>query len=203
MHGRGGHAAYPHTVRDPVLAAAAVVLAVQQLPSRRVDPVRGAVCTVGIVRGGTMANVVPDSVTLAGTLRAADPSDRTALLSALHEVVTATATAYGCRAEVVEVSAEPALVNHPALADAAAGVLTELGVMVERTWRSFGSDDFSYYGNVLPALMAFVGVDGGGGLHEARFLPPDGTVELVARALVGCYLAAATGTGTGPGGVSR
>jgi metal-dependent amidase/aminoacylase/carboxypeptidase family protein len=64
-------------------------------------------------------------------------------------------------------------------------------VPVDTHWRSFGSDDFSYYGAEVPSLMAFVGVDGGAGLHEARFLPPDDTVELVARVLVEAYLAAA------------
>ncbi len=194
VHGRGGHAAYPHTVRDPVLAASAVVVALQQLAARRVDPLHGAVCTVGRIAGGTAANVVPDRVTLLGTLRAMWPADREALRQGLQEIATATAAAHGCRAEVVEVSGEPALHNDPGLAAAAAERLGALGVEVDTTWRSFGSDDFSYYGADRPSLMAFVGVDGGargGGLHEPTFLPPDDSVELVARTLVGCYLAGA------------
>lgn len=192
VHGHGGHAGYPHAVRDPVLAAAAVVVALQQLVSRRVDPVRGAVCTIGRIEGGTVANVVPDRASLLGTLRAMDPADRTSLLSALGEIAAATAVAYGCTAETILRSGEPAVSNEPVLAARAASQLAAAGIATDTTWRSFGSDDFSYYGTERPALMAFVGVAGGAGLHESRFLPPDDTVGLVARTLVAGYLAAAS-----------
>jgi amidohydrolase len=191
VRGHGGHAAYPHTVRDPVLAASAVVVALQQLVSRRVDPVRGAVCTIGRISAGTAANVVPDEASLLGTLRLTDPRGRAELIKALHEIVESTARAYGCTAEVTARSDEPALINDSVLAAAAALHLEEAGIPIDLEWRSFGSDDFSYYGAELPSLMAFVGVDGGGGLHDPRFLPPDDTVELVAQVLTACYLAAA------------
>jgi amidohydrolase len=191
VRGRGGHAAYPHTVRDPVLAASAIVVALQQLVSRRVDPVRGAVCTIGRIAAGTAANVVPDEASLLGTLRLTDPRGRAELLTALHEIVESTASAYGCTAAVTARSDEPALINDSVLAAAAALHLEEAGIPIDVEWRSFGSDDFSYYGAELPSLMAFVGVDGGGGLHDPRFLPPDDTVELVAQVLIACYLAAA------------
>lgn len=190
VRGRGGHAGYPHTVRDPVLAVSAVVLALQQLVSRRVDPVRGAVCTIGRISGGSAANVVPDEASLLGTLRMMDPETRPAVRETLAEIARATAAAYGCTAELTARSEEPALVNDPQLAATAALHLEAAGLPVDAAWRSFGSDDFSYYGAEVPSLMAFVGVDGGAGLHEPRFLPPDDTVELVARVLVAGYLAA-------------
>ena len=192
VRGHGGHAGYPHTVRDPVLAICAVVVALQQLVSRRADPVRGAVCTIGRIAGGSAANVVPDEASLLGTLRLMDPQARPALLETLADIARSTAAAYGCTAELIARSEEPALVNDAHLAAAAALRLNEAGLPVDTEWRSFGSDDFSYYGAEVPTLMAFVGVDGGAGLHEPRFLPPDETVELVARVLVAGYLAAAT-----------
>lgn len=194
VRGRGGHAGYPQLARDPVLAISAVVLALQQLVSRRVDPVRGAVCTIGRVCGGTAANVIPDEASLLGTLRLMDPQARPALFAALGDVARSTAEAYGCTAELTRRSEEPQLTNDPALAAALALRLEQAGLPVDAEWRSFGSDDFSYYGDDRPSLMAFVGVDGGAGLHEPRFLPPDDTVELVARVLVESYLAAAAVT---------
>jgi amidohydrolase len=191
VRGHGGHAAYPHIVRDPVLAICAVVLALQQLVSRRVDPVRGAVCTIGSVTAGSAPNVVPDEASLLGTLRLMDPDARPALREDLANIARSTAEAYGCTAELIARSEEPALTNDSQLAAATAARLRAAGVPVDTHWRSFGSDDFSYYGAEVPSLMAFVGVDGGAGLHEARFLPPDDTVELVARVLVEAYLAAA------------
>lgn len=194
VHGHGGHAGYPHTVRDPVVALSAVVLALQQLVSRRIDPVHGAVCTVGMVSAGSASNVVPDRARAAGTLRAMHSADRAELVTLLGEVVDATARAWGCTAEVTLHEGEPELANDLGLAARAAGYLASAGVPVDTGFRSFGADDFSYYSHgdhPVPSLMAFVGVDGGAGLHEARFLPPDDAVALVAEALVAGYLAAA------------
>ena len=90
---------------------------------------------------------------------------------------------------------EPAVVNDVGLAVRAAGHLAAAGVRTDTEFRSFGADDFSYYSagpDALPSLMAFVGVDGGGGLHDPHFLPPDDTLGLVAEALVAGYLAALT-----------
>ncbi|MHA3700613.1 M20 metallopeptidase family protein [Jatrophihabitans sp. YIM 134969] len=195
IHGHGGHAGYPHTVRDPVVAIAAVVLALQQLPSRRIDPVHGAVCTIGTLAAGTASNIVPDLARAGGTLRAMDPADRVRLVELLHEVAEATARAWGCTAELEVHEGEPAVVNDVGLASRAANHLAAAGVRTDTEFRSFGADDFSYYSSgpdALPSLMAFVGVDGGAGLHDARFLPPDDAVGLVAEALVAGYLAALT-----------
>lgn len=195
VHGHGGHAGYPHTVRDPVVAMAAVVLALQQLASRRIDPVHGAVCTVGTLSAGTASNVVPDLARAGGTLRAMDPADRVRMVELLREVAGATATAWGCTAETEVHEGEPAVVNDVGLAHRAATHLAAAGVPTDVEFRSFGADDFSYYSSgpdALPSLMAFVGVDGGAGLHDPRFLPSDATVALVAEALVAGYLAALT-----------
>jgi amidohydrolase len=191
VRGHGGHAAYPHTARDPVVAAAAIVIALQHLASRRVDPVHGAVCTIGRICGGTAPNVIPDEVSMLGTLRVMHPELRPALLRALRDIARTTAESYACTVEMIPRSDEPPLVNDVALAAATALHLQAADLPVDVEWRSFGSDDFSYYGADFPSLMAFVGVDGGAGLHEPRFLPPDDTVGLVARVLVAAYLAAA------------
>src|SRR5262245_29898264 len=79
VRGRGGHAAYPHVTRDPVLAAAHVILALQHLISRRTDPMHSAVLTIGTVQAGTAANVIPEQVVLTGSLRTFGPADRASL----------------------------------------------------------------------------------------------------------------------------
>ncbi len=199
VRGRGGHAGYPHTVRDPVVAMAAVIVALQQLASRRIDPVHGAVCTVGTLSAGTASNVVPDLARAGGTLRAMAPADRITMVELLREVAGATAVAWGCTAEIEVHEGEPAVVNDVGLATRAAAHLAAAGVRTDTEFRSFGADDFSYYSadpvsgdgpHALPSLMAFVGVDGGAGLHDPRFLPPDRAVGLVAAAMVAGYHAA-------------
>ncbi|MEI4280293.1 M20 family metallopeptidase [Klenkia terrae] len=197
--GHGGHGGYPHTTHDPVLALAAVVVNLQQLVSRRVDPTVGAVLAVTQLDAGSSFNVVPDTARARGGLRVMRESDRTALLTALTEVAEHTAAAYGCTAQVHTESNEPVLANDPDLARAAVPWLARGGVEVDDTWRSFGADDFSHYCADARGLMLFLGVDGGPadaagrrpGLHAPRFLPGDETVGQVAAALLAGYLAGA------------
>ena len=197
--GHGGHGGYPHTTADPVLALSAIVLALQQLVSRRVDPTVSAVLAVTQLDAGTSFNVVPDTARARGGLRAMREEDRLALVQALTEVAEHTAAAYGCTVEVDSENNMPPLLNDPELARGAAGWLARSGTAVDDAWRSFGSDDFSHFCAGARGLMLFLGVDGGQpngdgrrpGLHSPRFLPGDEVVGQVATALLAGYLAGA------------
>ncbi|MCW2758129.1 MAG: Aminoacylase [Nocardioidaceae bacterium] len=191
VRGRGGHSGYPHTVDDSVLALSATVVALQQVGARRIDPTVGVACMVNQLRAGTANNVVPGVAVGSGTVRTMRPEDRDTAHRAIADIATATATAYGCAAEVEFDVAEPVLVNDVDLAVRAGEVLGEMGHAVDPTFRSFGSDDFSYYCEVTRGLMLFVGTGAErGGLHDATYLPDDAYVGLVADALVAGYCAA-------------
>ncbi|MEV8607802.1 amidohydrolase [Amycolatopsis sp. NPDC051373] len=194
LHGQGGHAGYPQLVRDPVLALSQLVVSLQQLASRRIDPVHGAVCTVGRIHAGTAANVVPNTATALGSLRLMRATDRVHALEVLAEIVHSTARAYGCTADLQISPCEPVLVNDPALAAAAQTWLLDGGADVDVDFRSFGADDFAHYcGTGTRGLMLFVGLGdtaGAPSLHDEVFLPEDAAVGQVARALMAGYLAA-------------
>ena len=202
--GHGGHGGYPHTTVDPVLALAAIVVNLQQLVSRRVDPTVGAVLAVTQLDAGSSFNVVPDTARARGGLRVMREEDRAQLLQALSDVAEHTAAAYGCTAAVHSESNEPVLANDPELARATAAWLTRSGLTVDDSWRSFGADDFSHFCAGHRGLMLFLGVDGGPataggrrpGLHSPRFLPGDEVVGEVAAALLAGYLAGAELLGT-------
>jgi amidohydrolase len=197
--GHGGHGGYPHTTTDPVLALCAVVVNLQQLVSRRVDPTVGAVLAVTQLDGGSAFNVVPDTARARGGLRVMREEDRAMLRQALADVAEHTAAAHGCTAEVEIVGIEPVLANDPELARAAVPWLGRSGVPVDDTFRSFGADDFSHFSAEHRSLMLFLGVAGGKagadgrrpGLHSPRFLPGDEVVAEVAAALLAGYLAGA------------
>ncbi|GAA4548686.1 M20 metallopeptidase family protein [Amycolatopsis samaneae] len=198
MHGQGGHAGYPHLLRDPVLALSQLVVSLQQLASRRVDPVFGAVCSIGRIRAGTAANVVPNQASAFGSLRLMRAQDRDRALDGLAEIVHGTARAHGCTAELRISPCEPVLHNDPALAAGARRWLLLGQSEVDVEFRSFGADDFAHYcatgdGEGTRGLMMFVGLGdtaGAPSLHDERFLPGDGAVAQVAGALVAGYLAA-------------
>ncbi|GAA4931305.1 amidohydrolase [Actinomycetospora succinea] len=207
VHGRAGHGGYPHRTRDPVLALAQIVAGVHHIVSRRVDPMTAGVITLGQLQAGSAPNVVPETATARGTVRALDAS-RDELLAALREVVESTARAYGCTATLTVVPNEPAVVNDEALARTVARALGSRratdgngagtdGLVLDTTFRSCGADDFSHYGEVLPSLMLFVGAADAGttpgagpGLHHPEFSPDDAMVGEVARALLAAVTAA-------------
>lgn len=192
--GQGGHAGYPHLLRDPILALAQIVVSLQQIASRRIDPISGAVCSVGRIQAGTAANVVPNQATALGSLRLMRDSDRELALEMLREIVQATAKAHGCEAEVRIMPCEPVLFNDVGLTAGAQSWLTRGGVTLDTEFRSFGADDFAHYCGVTRGLMMFAGLGdtaGARSLHDERFLPPDSAIEFVAGALVAGYLAAA------------
>ena len=198
LQGSGGHGAYPHRAHDPILALSHVVVALQALVSRRLDPMHAAVFSVGWVRAGSAENVIPGTAEAGGTLRALDPEDREPLRKMAHEIVAHTAQAHGCTARVEVTEGEPATVNDPALAEAARSLLPEAGFEVGPAMRSCGSDDFGFYGLTSPTLMMFVGLRGAPGtpnvpLHHPRFLPTGEAVGAVARAQAVAFVAAASG----------
>jgi amidohydrolase len=191
VEGAAGHAGYPHLTADPVPALCQVVIALQQIVSRRTDPLHAVVVSVGALEAGQAANVIPPAALARGTLRALDNADRPALRKALREIVEYTSLAHGCRGTVTIDESEPALVNDQALAEACWPWLRRAGFTVDTGFRSCGADDFSYYELRTPTLMLFVGTGGPYGLHHPRFLPSDDAVGQVAAVMLAGYLGAA------------
>ena len=192
IEGRPAHAAYPHLGRDPIVAAAGTVMALQHLVSRRIDPMHPSVVTVGTLHAGTAGNQIPGSAVLTGTLRAFDEADRDLLHATVTETAELTARSYGCQATVSIVRGEPVLRNDPRLAAATAAWLARVGLDPSGDMRSCGADDFSYYNATYPSLMCFAGTgeDVVPGLHHPAFLPPDEAIFDVARAMLAGYLGA-------------
>ena len=196
IEGAGGHAAYPHRARDPIVALTQTVVALQQLVSRRIDPMDSAVVSVGWIRGGTAENVIAPEAEAGGTLRVLRPDARESLRMEITNVSEYTAAAAGCRATVEFTHGEPAIVNDEAAASAARGLLERAGFATSESLRSCGSDDVGFFGVAARLLVVFVGVAGAPGgsdapLHHPAFLPPTEAVDAVARAQAAAYVAAA------------
>lgn len=192
--GKGGHAAYPHLLDDPIVAAAGVVGAVQHLVSRHSDPMSPTVVSIGSIQGGSSANVIPNEVVLRGTVRTFSSGWRRKLLAGLDDVSSRISAGYGCDSRLTVANGEPVLANDDRIALRMRPYLTQLGFHGSQDLRSCGADDFAYYTEQVPSLMAFVGVGDGDadapGLHHPRFLPPDSAVRDVARTLLAGFVAA-------------
>lgn len=182
----------PETAADALVAASAIVGALQTVVSRTVGPLDSAVVTIGSMRSGSVFNAIADDGVLEGTVRTHDPAVRDRVLSAVERIATATADAHGCAATVEWASGYPAVVNDP---DTAAHTLRTLRrdlehVRVVTAARPrMESDDFAYYLQEHPGNFFFVGSSDGTEAtsfphHHPRFDIDERCIALVARAYV-------------------
>jgi amidohydrolase len=171
VRGRGGHGAYPHAAVDAVPAAAATILALQNIAARETDPLASVVVTIGTINGGYRNNVIADEVQMSGTLRAHDPEIREALEPRIRRLVQGVAQAYAVQSEVRIVRGYPPVVNDAALAEGFARYLRERsGLRVERPQPTMGAEDFAYFARRVPGLHVRLGVGNPevGAVHPAH-----------------------------------
>ncbi|MEN9383693.1 MAG: hypothetical protein RL323_836 [Pseudomonadota bacterium] len=160
LEGVGGHGAMPHCAADPVVAGAAIVMGLQTIVSRNVPPLHTAVITVGAFQAGQANNVIPQNATLQLSVRSLDREVRRLLNQRIGELVQATATAYGVRAQVDFRGGYPVLVNTPAETEFARAVARELvgsEHMVAQTEPLTGSEDFAFMLEQVPGSYLFIG----------------------------------------------
>jgi len=167
VRGVGGHGATPHLTIDPVVIAAQLVLALQTIDSREVDPLEGVVVTVGSIHGGSAPNIIPDAVRLQLTIRSYDAAVRDRILASVHRISRHVALAAGApedRLPEVTLRDEftPAVYNDPELCRrAAAAFRAALGAdaVVARRPEMIGEDFGAYrlQHPPIPSLMFRVG----------------------------------------------
>lgn len=191
--GQGGHGAYPHAGADVAAAVAQIVMGLPEMLRRIVDPMEPVVISVGTIRvGNGAANVLPDHGRILATIRTTGPDTTERLVEAISRFVAAQAAAYDCTGTLRHTEGEPALINDHELVEVLDTEIERAGLQPTEPMRSLGADDFSFFSEVVPSAMCFVGVRSAGkaSLHDATFLPDDGALERVARTFIAGYLAA-------------
>jgi amidohydrolase len=160
INGRGGHAAWPHLAGDPIMAAAAIVQALQTIVSREIDPLDAAVVTITAIHGGDAFNVIPPTVSMRGTTRALKNSVRDHVNARVVKICESVAASLGVSAAVHFLPGTPATNNCPEtfarferVAKAALG-----NEKVQPLHNPvMGGEDFSHYGEVAPACFFALG----------------------------------------------
>jgi len=157
--GRGGHGSAPHETVDPIYVAAHVILALQGISSRMINPVRPFVITVGAVHSGTKENIIPDVATLDGTIRTLDEATRKLAKKKVGDVAKGVCRTFGATAEVeFEKDAYPVTVNDPRATEGAIRVLRRLpGTRVKKVEAMMGGEDFSRFLQKAPGTFYFLG----------------------------------------------
>ena len=160
LTGVGGHGAMPHRATDPVVAAASIVMALQTVVSRNVDPLQMAVVTVGAIHAGKANNVIPQQATLEISIRALDREVRATLERRVKALIAAQAESFGVRAQVDWRPGYAVLVNTPEETAFAREVALELVGADQVTLQGPalpGSEDFAFMLEKLPGSYLFIG----------------------------------------------
>ena len=159
IRGKGGHASRPHLTVDPVLIACTLVVALQSVVARNVDPTQTAVVTVGTIHAGDAVNVIPEFAKLALSVRSFDPQVRILLEERITKLVHAIADGHGATAEIDYLRGHPVVVNSEAETAFARKVAEELIGTENVTGCNLipGSEDFSHFLERKPGTLVRLG----------------------------------------------
>ena len=160
LKGVGGHGAMPHRATDPIVAAASIVMALQTVVSRNIDPLQAAVVTVGAIHAGQANNVIPASAVLELSVRALDRGVRATVEQRVKALVQAQAESFGVSARIDWRPGYAVLVNTPAETDFARQVAVELVGEAQVTRQGpplTGSEDFAFMLERVPGSYLLIG----------------------------------------------
>ncbi|KAJ6811072.1 IAA-amino acid hydrolase ILR1-like 3 [Iris pallida] len=180
IKGIGGHAAAPHKVVDPILAASLAILSLQQLVSRESDPLESRVVSVGFVKGGDAYNVIPETVTFGGTFRSMTTEGFSYLMKRIREIIETQSAVHRCTATVDFMEKKlipyPVTINDEQIYNHAKrvgeGLVGEGNVLLGPMLMA--AEDFSFFAQRIPSALFFVGVKNESvevvhGLHSPYF----------------------------------
>jgi amidohydrolase len=188
FRGRSGHAAHPHQAVDPVAGAALFIGQLQTLVSREVNPLSPAVVTVGHIQGGTVRNIIPDTVTLKGTVRTLDAAARDAVEDGMRRLLAGIETGLRLPSDFTYARKVPPLVNDSALLGRVVATMRAAfgETAVIEGAPSMGAEDFSCFAEAMPAAHLRIGSGAPGrqdSLHSSGYQPDEACIPLGVEAL--------------------
>lgn len=175
IHGKGSHGSMPQLGIDPIVVGADLVLSLQTIISRNVDPDEMAVISVGKFQAGNAPNVIPPTAELGATIRTVTDSTRQLIARRVKEMVEYVTKAYGATYDLNYIFSYPAIDNNAALCQLAQqAAIQAIGkANVDNVPRMSASEDFSYYKEVAPVCFMLLGVGNGPANHNPKFNPDE------------------------------
>jgi len=189
IHGRGAHGAAPQLSIDPIVTAAQTILALQTIRSRNLSPLEPSVVTVGLVRGGTRFNIIPDDVELMGTVRTYSAATRATVEQRMREILAGITASAGATFDFEYFHQTPPTVNDTALARRTVPTIARaVGVANARRidpWMA--GEDFAYFADIIPGFYFMLGVQRPGTVsgdhHTSTFMADDAAIPVGMRVM--------------------
>lgn len=158
INGVGGHGATPHGTHDPIVAAAHLITAFQTIVSRDTNPLDSTVVTVGTINGGYNFNIISDTIKMTGTTRAYTEDNRNLIKLRMAEIIAGVEKMFSVKIQLNYEDGYPPTINDSELADHVIKSAKKIAPDgVESPYLTMGGEDFSYYGNHVPACFFFIG----------------------------------------------
>jgi amidohydrolase len=173
VKGHSGHAALPHMTRDPMVASAHLLLALQSIVSRNVDPLDSAVITIAMMQAGSAANQIPAEAVMRGTMRTLRDAVRDQVEEAIQRVAAGVAQTFDVAIDVQMPRGNPVTANSPAERDLAAEAVLAAGLPLRRDLApAMTGEDFAWYLQRRPGAFVWIGNgpgEGGCELHNSNY----------------------------------
>ena len=189
IHGRQAHGAAPHLSVDPIVIAAQAITALQTIRSRNLSPLAPSVVTVGLVRGGTRFNIIPDDVRMEGTVRTYDTAVQDQIERRMHEILAGITAAGGASYELIYDRTTPVTINDIALTrQMVPSIGAAIGAAnVAQTDPWMAGEDFAYFANEVPGFYFRLGTlkEGTttGDHHSPTFRADDSAIPVGIKAM--------------------
>jgi len=172
IQGKGGHAAYPHEIKDPIVAALSIAQSFQTIVSRNNIPSDDLVISITQVHSGTTDNVVPEIAYLNGTVRTFDLSVQEMVIKRMEKIISGLAMSFEVNAKLNYQKGYPPTINHEESTNFAIGVAEDVcgsDKVLSSVAKEMGAEDFSYMLQKRPGAYLFMGIGDGAGLHNPNY----------------------------------
>lgn len=184
LKGKGGHAAYPHTTNDMVVAACSLVTQLQSIVARNVDPLDSAVITIGKITGGTVQNIIAENARLEGTIRTLSVESMDRVKERIEAIVKGIEIGYSCQAKIDYGSMYHQVFNDEALTTEFMDYVSKnTSYHVNECSEAMTGEDFGYMVDQVSGFMFWLGVNSSYGLHHAKLQPDEAAIDVAVNVM--------------------
>ncbi|MEQ6389090.1 M20 family metallopeptidase [Bacillaceae bacterium S4-13-58] len=192
IKGKGGHGAQPHQTKDSIVIASEVVTQLQQVVSRRINPLDSAVLSIGKFEAGDAFNIIADQAKLIGTVRTFDDIVQDRIIEEMERIIKGVCMSYGASYTMDYLKGYPPVINHPTFAKGVMEKVTDIAGIQKAEWVDpyMTGEDFSYYLIERPGAFFFVGAQKEGHdipHHHPLFDIDESALPLAAKTLLKAY----------------